>query len=189
MRALNLDFVRRPHWLRRLGFVLLLAAVAVAAYLGQAYLERSAEMEAWETKWRSLQKAQRKQAEPVHSQVAEWEHLQAELKVANQVIARLSLPWDALFREVEASVDDQVTLLSVEPDTEKRELRIMAEAKDLAAMLEYVKRFHAITLFKDAYVVSHQIQQQDPQKPVRFTVNAQWTEVMRHSPNEYVGSR
>jgi Tfp pilus assembly protein PilN len=82
---------------------------------------------------------------------------------------------------VEASVGDQVTLLGVEPDTEKRELRLIAEAKDLDAMLAYARRLQESALFSDAYVVSHQIQQQDPQKPVRFVVNAQWTALAQSS--------
>lgn len=178
MRALKLDFVRRPSPFRWLGFFFLAAAVATAAYLLDVYLKRSAELERWEEKYRSLQKAQRKQA-PSTVKTAELEHLQSELKAANRIIAHLALPWDALFREVEASVDDQVTLLTVEPDTEKRELRIVAEAKNLEAMLGYMNRVRAISLFKDAYVVSHQIQQQDPQKPLRFVVNSQWLDLPR----------
>ena len=181
MRTLNLDFVRQTSSLRRLGVILLIAAVATAAYLAQVYVKHSAELEVWQTKWHRLQKAQRKDAtEPASnpSQKLEWEQLQSELKTANRVIARLSLPWDALFREVEIAVGEQVTLLSVEPDTEKSELRITAEAKNLTAMLEYIKRLRAIALFKDAHLTSHQIQQQDPQKPVRFVVNAQWGEAL-----------
>lgn len=176
MRALKLDFIRRPTPLRRFGFILLATGVVVAGYLTQIYLKRTAELEGWGGKYRSLQKAQHKQLDSSTAKTAEWEHLQAELKAANRVIAQLALPWDALFREVEASVDEQVTLLSVEPDTEKRELRIIAEAENLDSMLEYARRVRAIALFKDAYVVSHQIQRQEPQQPVRFVVNAQWLE-------------
>lgn len=179
MRALKLDFVRRPNPHRWFGFILLAAGMVAAAYLAQAYLTRAAELESLENNYRSLQKAQHKQADSGTVKTAEWEHLQAELKAANRVITRLALPWDALFRAVEVSVDEQVALLSVEPDTEKRELRIVAEAKHLDAMLEYVRRVQTIALFKDAYVLSHQIQQQDPQKPVRFVINAQWLEVVR----------
>jgi len=175
-RALELDFVCRPRRLRRLGVVLLLASMATAAYLGQAYLELKGDLSAWEAKWRSLQKTQRVAAEPDHGKKMEGQQLQAELKIAGRVIERLSTPWDRLFQEVEGSIGEQVTLLSVEPDTEKRELRIVAEAKNLAAMLEYVKGLRNIALFRDAHVLSHQVQQQDPQRPVRFVVSVQWLE-------------
>lgn len=106
-----------------------------------------------------------------------WEEMHAELKLANRVIERLSMPWDALFREIELSVDEQITLLNVEPDTEKKEIRIIAEAKSLTAMLDYMKRMRTIALFKDAHLLNHQIQQQDPQRPVRFLISANWVNV------------
>ncbi|MES2356534.1 MAG: hypothetical protein V4568_19460 [Pseudomonadota bacterium] len=177
MRSLNLDFVSRPSRWRYLGFTLLMATVALMIFLGQFYAERSTQLETWEAKWHGLQKAQRKSTESSTGRAADWERLQAELKAANRVITRLSLQWDALFQNIETSVNAEVTLLSIEPDTEKRELKITAEAKNLAAMLDYMTRVRSTALFKDAHVISHQIQLQDPQKPVRFVVSAQWTEL------------
>ncbi len=176
MRALDLDFVARPGPLRRVAYVLLVVALAAAAYLGKSYADLSADVVTWEAKWRTLQKSKRGDSSPGPRQKAEWEQLQAELKAANRVIASLSMPWDVLFREVEGSVDDQITLLGIEPDTEKRELRITAEAKTLAAMLDYMKRLRTVAIFRDAYVLNHQIQQTDPQRPVRFVITAQWLE-------------
>jgi Tfp pilus assembly protein PilN len=183
MRALRLNFARRSNSFRPLGAVLLVFFIVSATYLGQSYVALSSDLETWEAKWRSLQKAQHKAADPDPGQKAGWEQLQAELKAANRVIVRLAMPWDDLFREVDASINDQVTLLSVEPDAEKREVRIIAEAKNLSSMLDYVRHLRTITLFKDAYVVSHQNQEQDPQKPVRFVLNAQWMDLSKYSEN------
>jgi hypothetical protein len=177
MRAIKLDFVHRPHPAQRWGYLLLLIAVVIAAYLGQSYLTLSGDVATWEMKWRALQSAQRKQAESSVIPQTEWQQMQAELKAARRVIAHLSMPWDGLFHEVDASVNDQVTLLSVEPDAEKHEVRITAETKNFSDMLDYVKRVRSITVLKDAYVVSHQIQEQDPQRPVRFIVDAQWIDL------------
>jgi Tfp pilus assembly protein PilN len=174
MRALKLDFVRRSSPLRGLGFALLAAALATAAYLTQCYLQRSAELDNWASQYRHLQKTQRSRTDSSSIATAATAHLQEELKAADDVIARLAMPWDTLFSEVETSINDQVTLLSIEPDTAKRELRLTAEARDLDAMLDYVRKVQSGSIFGDAYVVSHQIQQQDPQKPVRFVLEAKW---------------
>ncbi len=174
MRALKLDFARHSSRLRYVGYVMLIGAVVVAANLAAAYVDLATDLETSELKWRKLKKTQSKESRPAPEKKAEWEQLQAELKAANRVLTRLSMPWDALFQEMEASIDEQVALLSVEPDTEKRELRITAEAKNLGAMLAYMKRLQAIALFKDAHVSSHQIQLQDPQRPVRFMLSARW---------------
>lgn len=179
MRALKLDFVYRPSRLRMLGFAAMALAVGVAATMLQAYMRLNTDLSDWEMKWSRLQKVQSHGEKHGVSQKEEGEKLQTELKFANEVIQRLALPWDRLFHEVETSVDEQVSLLGVEPDAEKRELRITAEAQSLSAMLEYTKRLQTIALFKDAHVASHQIQQQDPQKPVRFMVNAQWRELSK----------
>lgn len=175
MRALKLDLVHRPGALHIAGVCLLTVAVAATVYLGQLYFEHVGTAETWEVKWQSLQTAARhKRSGPAQKQALE--QLDSELKLASAIIGRLSMPWDDLFYEVEMAVDEQVSLLNVEPDTEKRELRITAEAKNLMAMLEYQKRLSTSELFRNVHVTSHQIQQQDPQKPVRFVVNAQWLE-------------
>jgi hypothetical protein len=174
MRAIRLDFAGRSNRLQRGVVVLLLLAIAAAAYLGKSYVALSSDLTEWENKWRGLQKVQNSRTESGPGKKAEWEQLQTELKAANRVIGHLSMPWDALFHEVENSITSQVSLLSVEPDTEKREVHIVAEAKSLNGMLDYVRRLRTSTLFKDAYVVSHQTQEQDPQRPVQFVVNVQW---------------
>lgn len=179
MRALRLSFVRHPRSLRGVGYVLLVLAIATASYLMKVYLDQFSELESWEAKWRSLQKIQYKEISGNPNQNVEWARLQVELKGANKIIGRLSLPWDMLFHEVEASVDELVVLLNVEPDTERHGIRITAEAKNLEAMLNYTKRLQAVDAFKYAHIANHQIQQQDAQKPVRFVVEAQWVELLR----------
>lgn len=174
MRALNLDFAKRSNPMRQAGVVMLFIALAVSAYVGKIYVDQTAELERWEARWHTLQRQQSKEAGAAPVNKIELEQLHAEIKAANRVIARLSLPWDALFREIETSVNPDVTLLNVEPDTEKREIRITAETKTFASMLEYGKTLQGSSLFKDAHIVSHQIQAQDPQRPVRFVVTAQW---------------
>jgi Tfp pilus assembly protein PilN len=174
MRALALDFIPRRNVARFVAAMLCAFGLISAACLAYAYRGLQAEVVAAQAR---LQVLQRKY--PVRATVApprkdELAGLQDELKRARQVIDRLSLPWDSLFRELEASVDVQVTLLGLEPDTEKNKLQITAEASSLGAMTAYVRRLRDLPSFQEAYVVSHQVQAPDPQKPVRFVVSAQW---------------
>lgn len=170
-RPLQLDFAAQSGPLRALGIALLLAGAAAMLWIGRAYLASSEELADWDTKWRALQ-GQRGSAVPATGESAK--RFDTEIAFANRTIGRLSLPWDRLFLEVEVSVDEHVTLLSVEPDVDKGELRIAAEARNLAAMLAYAKRLRASTLLKDAHVQSHQLQLQRAERPVRFTVQARW---------------
>lgn len=174
MRELTLDFAKRMSLSRKIGIVMLFVAIATAVYLVKVYIDRTAELANWEVKRRALQRQQSTEADATFASKLELEQLQAKIKAANRVIARLSMPWDALFREIETSVNPDVTLLSVEPDTEKREVRITAETRNFSSMLEYEKTLQEIAMFKGVHIISHQIQTQDPQRPVRFAVTAQW---------------
>ncbi|MGZ5857037.1 MAG: hypothetical protein ACXWJK_07330, partial [Burkholderiaceae bacterium] len=131
MRRLELDFIKRPSPLRYVGFILMLVVLMLSAYLVHVYFKRTAELASWEARWHSLENAQKRTAATVPQQGPEWERMQTELKLANQVIGHLATPWGSLFHGIESSMDGQVSLLSIEPDTEKRELRITAEAKNL----------------------------------------------------------
>ena len=100
--------------------------------------------------------------------------VQLELTLAQRVIGHLAMPWEPLFQTLESTLGEDVSLLSVIPDTEKMTLSITAEAKNLATMISYQQRLADDPLFQDVYIASHQTQQQDLQKPVRFIINARW---------------
>lgn len=170
-KLLQLEFARQAG-ARRAGALLLLAGAVLACWLGYEYRERSNTLAGLEYRLRAQQ--DRARIAPGTRNAAQLAQEQAELKLMAQVNGRLGLPWDALFNEIEATVDEHVTLLSVEPDAEKGALHVTAEARDLGAMLAYGKRLAASARFKDALIQSHQVQVQDPQRPVRFVVAAQW---------------
>lgn len=174
MQALQINFAPRrgvfPAW----GVVALLLAISACGYFAHVYRSLSSELETREAQWRRTQKALNARAEPAAIPTGEWARLQAEVKTGNRVIRQISFPWDDLFHDIEASVTENVALLSVEPDPEKREIRITAEAKDFNAMLDYESRLDTISLFENAHISNHQLQLQDPQRPVRFIATAQW---------------
>jgi len=102
--------------------------------------------------------------------------LATEISYANAVIQRLTLPWDGLFKAVEAIDSKAVALLAIQPDPKKRSLTLMGEAKNFAGMVGYVKQLETSAPLASVHLASHQVAQQDPQKPVRFTLNAEWVE-------------
>lgn len=176
-RALSLNLVPRPSPWRMVGTLLLVASLAAAGWEGLTYMQLSEQLE----QQRALaRKAGNRRAVPVRPEAetkAALEQQEAELRYANRIINQLALPWDRLFTEVETSIGDQVTLLSIEPDMSTNTLQITAEAQDLDAMLAYAKRLRTSEVFKDAHLKSHQIQADVAGKPVRFVVNAKWTVV------------
>jgi len=97
-----------------------------------------------------------------------------EMKRASEVAYALKLPWNDLFASVEAANTANVALLSIESDTGKRQVKISGEAKDLESMLEYLRFLEVQPKLANVYLQSHQVQLQDPQRPVRFVLGADW---------------
>lgn len=100
--------------------------------------------------------------------------LAGEIRQANLVLYQLSVPWDALFDAVEAASDKEVTLLSMAPDVDKQLARINGEARNMAAVLNYLRQLGKQPVLHDINLEHHQVQQQDSEKPIRFTIVASW---------------
>jgi hypothetical protein len=170
MRPLSLDYVRRPiSWP---AWMLLVAAVAVAAGMGRAYFSAKKELQALEAvRDGALSRASTKL---VDRRVVYPLSLKENLVYANGVVLSLALPWDMLFRTVEGTGSVPVALLAVQPDAQKRQVKISGEAKDYAALLTYIARLDESGTLRNVHLLSHQRKQDDPQHPLLFTVAASW---------------
>lgn len=100
----------------------------------------------------------------------------ARIEAVNAATAALNLPWDRLFSSVEQSLDEDVALLSIQPEPDRRQLHIGIEAKDAHAMLDYVARLGSTPGLRNAVLKSHEIDDQNPYKPYRFQVDVEWLE-------------
>ena len=173
MKPVSVNFsIRRGHPYDRAGWVLLVVAVMVSLFLAWYYAGLVRELDVAELERARLQ---RPASGTGHVPNAEEKvRLRTEMRFARRVIEQLDTPWPTLFAAVETAYDDNVTLLGVEPEPERREVRLLAEAKDAEAMLAYVRQVRQSPVLRDAWLVNHQVNQQDPLHPVRFTINARW---------------
>lgn len=172
MDALALDFRRRPPpgWL---GVALLLAGLAGAALVGAQYRWLIDEQARAERGMRSMAIVERKLATRT-DRPEDARALALEVARARKLLDRMSVPWNEMFAGIEAVGSRNVGLLRVESDMDGRRLKIEAEARNLDAMLKYLRAMEVQAEFADVYLHSHQIQQQDPQHAVRFTLTASW---------------
>lgn len=104
----------------------------------------------------------------------EMDDLALEIKHANEVLNQITMPWDKLFQAVEWSADKDVALLAMEPDESKHEVKIRGEAKNIEEVLSYIRHLAEQEIFSSVYLQSHQVQQQNAQRPVRFALVAAW---------------
>jgi hypothetical protein len=175
MRAIRLDYQRSSRPFPWLGLGVLVSALAAIALMGSDYHTLSQRIDQWETRVdrdARLAGHRARALRPASAQAARDQAL--EVQYANQVLRQLSLPWDTLFRAVESAGDKNIALLSMEPDLRKGTVAITAEAKNFDAMLEYVRQLGKRDVFGSVLLQNHQVQQADPEKPIRFSLLADW---------------
>ena len=95
-----------------------------------------------------------------------------ELKQAETVVRQLTLPWSDIVRAIEGASMRDVGILNMQPDAQQRLLKLTAEAKTREAMLEYVRRIAQTQGLSNVYIVSHQVQTENPSRPIQFSVQA-----------------
>ena len=170
----RLDFAR-PQPAVRLrgqlyGGLLLVASLALVAGLVARYQELAADIESAETRIERLARmhAPGRLARDSREAVAE------EVRRVNQAAARLTIPWEDLFRTLEAAADKRVALLSLQPNVPKAELKISGEADDLGAILRYAERLAKGDALADVRLISHEVVSRPNATQVRFELTANW---------------
>lgn len=158
-----------------IGILILAAGLAWMLFVGWCYQAQSRKISDEETLAASVRNTStiRMNALPAEGDA---EQVSQEIRQANAVILELGLPWKELFDAFESSQKKNVAVLAIEPDAQKGLVRISAEAKSLDSLPDYLAYLQKVPLFQDVMLLNHQIQDQDPQKPARFMLQAAWGE-------------
>lgn len=93
----------------------------------------------------------------------------------NGAVQQLNLPWRALHDAIGAATPAGVALLALEPDARRRSIKITAEARSSDSMIGYLEKLKQQDLFAGVTLVRHEINEQDPNRPIRFQIQAQWS--------------
>ncbi len=174
MQTLHLDYQRRFRPFPTLGGVLLVGALVLTLLTGRQYLYFAQLLASLEERADKVERIARPTDVTLKASPQDKEKVAREVTRANEVLRRITLPWDELFRAVESASPKNVALLATDPDPDKQVLKIVGEAKDVASLLEYMHNLEANPMFQMVTLQSHQIQQQDPQRPIRFSLVANW---------------
>ena len=156
----------RAAWGASFGGLALCSAALVQV---QDYREAREEVDA------QLAALRARAAVPVQASVPQQSPIsEPEAAAVNGAIAKLNLPWRALHDAVRAATPASVALLALEPDAKKRVLRISAETRTSEDMLAYVTALGEGKLFGAVTLVRHEVVEQDPNRPLRFQLDAAW---------------
>lgn len=168
MRALDLDF--QPRKFSPAGLALLAAGLLAFAAAFLDYRSAAEEADARRAELANLQQP----ARAALPRVGDDRELQQVMQAAGAVAQDLQRPWDALFKALEEAKAEDVALLSLNPDAARGALQITGEAKTRDAILAFVDRLSQGGALKNVFLAEDQRQEQDPEKPYRFLITADW---------------
>ncbi len=165
MQPLKIDFCRTRKAPRWVAPVLLLVALGFAGDVGVSFVKAHQQAKRNEV---ALAKLDPRSYRPARNASAE------EIAAAKDTVQRLATPWDSLFRALEASANDQVALLGIQPDPKTGTVLISGDSKDYLAVLTYVLNLSRSDALEKVQLARHEMKQ-DQAKVVGFSVSAQWS--------------
>lgn len=180
MRRLRIDFAPYSWWrlsaqLSPLGW---LAACAGLLLCTSALL----------VGWRATQRYQRLGLELHHQQALHSVYTAShrpsqpqtigasQADAVNAAIGQLNLPWRDVLDAIEVATPATIALVTLEPDAKKHQVQVEAEAKTGDEMIAYVEQLKHQPLFDEVVLTRHEVNVQDPNKPIRFQLYARWVE-------------
>jgi len=165
---LELDCCRTTGGGARPAAALALLACALAGFLGLRYgdLRDGAQ----ELEGQAARAAQRSERQAAQARAAPAARGGAAAGIA--VGRALAQPWGHFFAALEVCAGPDVGLLSLDAGTGHAQLT--GEARDLPALLGYLRRLGMSPAFAAVDLQSHQVQQEDSQHPVRFVLQLTW---------------
>ena len=162
-----LDFAGPPRRSHGLGALLCSTGLLVCAALGYAFQANLTERDVLEMRLGSTVRPHR----------APDPNAARNAAAAADIEKQLSVPWSRLLGELEAASQDvasTVSLLEVAPDAAKHVVRITAEARTLPDALAYLERLQKSPVLRYPMLDSHELRKDDPQRPIRVKLTAEW---------------
>lgn len=170
MRAASLDLSRERDRIPPWQWVALALGILAVLWVSIEYAQLSRSNRALEQR---LADFQQQRPAAMRSATVDAATLR-EIEAANGIAARLTLPWEALFHEIEVAQTAEIALLAISPNVARRSVQLDGEARNADATLEYIAALEAQPALASVSLLSHEIRQEDAEKPVRFSIQARW---------------
>lgn len=172
-QQMDLEFIQKPIFGRISvsGFLILLASFWIATFTWQTYQQQKI---ALVDNLKSLNQVNQQlpNQEIIKSPVAAISSKQ--LTQLTEDFNLLATPWHELLNAIEQSDMPDIALLGLDPSVKKQQILITGEAKNLAAILQYVNKLDQQTNLSQVYLQKHNVNEASNEKPVSFSIVAKW---------------
>lgn len=176
MRQLKLKFPYTGQQASPIDYGLLLLGLLFLAITVMHLKSIIEETTNWETQVDRFEQLQQQKRAPRASNPRANQESQQELKQAREVMKQLNLPWEMLFDSLEYAVTKDIALLSVQPNVANQSIRINGEARNLVALTDFVEAIEREAFFENAHVLSYKVKQENPHRPILFSLITSWIE-------------
>jgi hypothetical protein len=89
-------------------------------------------------------------------------------------LRQLTTPWEDLLGAAENAANPDVAVLSLQQEPAQNAFKLVAEARDTNAMLDYVQRLGEAKRIRSATLENHKVVVDQPGRPLRFAVTARY---------------
>lgn len=171
MRAIGIDLSPFAPWpSRRSVLMLILLGLAVCATALKAWLD-SATLADLQQKLGRMERTATQTRAPLTDAPLLPE---PSIKAINEAIRHLNFEWHRLFDIMDSHALEDVTLLALEPSDAGKLLKILAEARSLEAMADYLQSLSEDERLNEVVLTHHEVAEQDVNRPIRFSIEARW---------------
>ena len=169
MASLHFDF-RAPSTRPTVWGVLLLLIGLVA--LGASLISMQQTRHAHEARAEQLAALEQtlQQRKPARRAAARSTTGDAAQLARARVRASLDYSWQPAFAALQATFTPRIALISLEGSQAKKQLRVVGEARQLADAVAYANKLSLQPGVLGTALLQHEMQERDPQRPVRFTL-------------------
>ena len=95
-------------------------------------------------------------------------------KAIETVIEEILLPWNSLFKALEAANYEGVQMLAIEPNPKSHLVRIRAVALDTESMMRYLNNLNAQKNLGKVRLISHELVEMNGQSAIELVAETIW---------------
>lgn len=165
MAHFDFDFSASPRRPRMLGIALLLAGLAAVIAVGLAWQQARATVAG-----QALQIAAIQQTTSAGPRTPATREENATLMSQTEIAAQLAYAWQPAFEALAAARSGSIALVSLDAVQAKSQIKLVAEARRLADAVAFIEVLQQQAGVRRAELVQHELQTDNPQKPIRFNV-------------------